>query len=211
MDVTSVVKTAGVYSFEMNATSANLKKYASRESGANAPQLVLETSAPASQPAAVSAVSGSTPQSASVNTAYGTNLAAKVVDASAQPVAGATVTFTAPASGASGSFGSSGASATAVSGADGVATAPQFTANGTVGSFTVTASVAGVATPANFSLTNQAATGGPTTVTLTPSADSYVQSDVPSTNFGSSAVLKNNTSPDTRAYLKFDLTGISGT
>ena len=93
VDVTSVVKTAGVYSFEMNATSANLKKYASRESGANAPQLVLETSAPASQPAAISAVSGSTPQSASVNTAYGTNLAAKVVDASAQPVAGATVTL----------------------------------------------------------------------------------------------------------------------
>ena len=52
MDVTSVVKTTGMYSFEMNATSANLKKYASRESGANAPQLVLETSAPASQPAA---------------------------------------------------------------------------------------------------------------------------------------------------------------
>ena len=33
---------------------------------------------------------------------------------------------------------------------------------------------------------------------------------MPSTNFGSSAVLKNNTSPDTRAYLKFNLTGISG-
>ena len=210
VDVTSVVKTAGVYSFEMNATSANPKKYSSRETGANAPQLVLETSAPASQPAAVSAVSGSTPQSASVDTAYSTNLAAKVVDASAQPVAGVTVSFAAPASGASGSFGSSGASATAVTGADGVATAPQFTANGTVGSFTVTASVAGVATPASFSLTNQAATGGPQTVTITPSADSYVQSDLPSTNFGSSAVLKNITSPDTRAYLKFDLTGISG-
>jgi hypothetical protein len=209
VDVSSVVKTAGVYSFEMNATSANLKKYASRETGANAPQLVLETSAPASQPAAVSAVSGSTPQSAVVGTAYGTNLAAKVVDASAQPVAGATVTFTAPGSGASGSFGSSGASVTAISGADGIATAPQLTANGTVGSFTATASVAGVATPANFSLTNQAATG-PTTVTITASADSYVQSDLPSTNFGSSAVLKNVTSPDTRAYLKFDLTGISG-
>ena len=54
VDVTSVVKTAGVYSFEMNATSANVKKYASRETGANAPQLVLETSAPASQPAAIS-------------------------------------------------------------------------------------------------------------------------------------------------------------
>ena len=62
VDVTSVVKTAGTYSFEMNATSANLKKYASRESGANAPQLVLETSAPASQPAAVSAGMGPRPR-----------------------------------------------------------------------------------------------------------------------------------------------------
>ena len=79
-----------------------------------------------------------------------------------------------------------------------------------MGSFTATASVAGVATPANFSLTNQAASG-PTTVTINASADSYVQSDLPSTNFGSSAVLKNITSPDTRAYLKFDLTGIAGT
>ena len=33
----------------------------------------------------------------------------------------------------------------------------------------------------------------------------------PSTNFGSSAVLKNNTTPDTRAYLKFNLAGIAGT
>ena len=210
VDVTSVVKTTGTYSFEMNATSANLKKYASRESGANAPQLVLETSAPASQPAAVSAVNASTPQATAVNTAYATNLAAKVVDASAQPVAGVTVSFAAPATGASGSFGSSGASATAISGADGVATAPQFTANGTAGPFTVTASVAGVSTPASFSLTNQAASG-PTTVTISPSADSYVESDLPSTNFGSSAVLKNNTTPDTRAYLKFNLAGISGT
>ena len=62
VDVTSVVKTTGTYSFEMNATSTSLKKYASRESGANAPQLVLETSAPASQPAGVSAVTtGSCP------------------------------------------------------------------------------------------------------------------------------------------------------
>ena len=210
VDVTSIVKTNGTFGFEMNATSANLKKYASRESGANAPQLVLETTAPAGQPATVSAVAGSTPQTAAVNAVYGTNLSAKVVDAAALPVAGATVTFTAPASGASGSFAASGSSAVAVTGADGVATAPAFTANSTLGSYSVTASVSGVPSPATFSLSNQAATGQ-TTVTLTPTADSYVESDVPSTNFGSAAVLKNNTSPDTRAYLKFDLTGIVGT
>ena len=36
----------------------------------------------------------------------------------------------------------------------GVATAPQFTANSTAGSYDVTVSTAGVATPASFSLTN---------------------------------------------------------
>ncbi len=209
VDVTSVVKANGTFSFEMNAVSTSLKKYASKESGANAPQLVLETSAPASQPAAVAATAGGG-QTATVGTAFTTRLAARVTDASAQPVAGATVTFTAPANGASGTFGATGATATAVSGSDGVATAPQLTANTTAGTYSVSATVAGVATPASFALTNAAATG-PTTVTITPAADGYVQSDLPSTNFGTSAVLKNNTTPDTRAYLKFDLSGISGT
>ncbi|MDX6538867.1 MAG: hypothetical protein QOI71_477 [Gaiellales bacterium] len=209
VDVTSVVKTAGTYSFEMNATSTTLKKYASRESGANAPQLVLETAA-AAVPAAVAVVAGSSPQSAQVNAAYGVALAAKVTDASAQPVAGVTVTFTAPASGASGVFAGGGATVTAVTGANGVATAPQFTANATAGAFAVSASVSGVSPAASFSLTNTAASG-PTSATILASADGYVQSDLPSTNFGTSAVLKNTTSPDTRAYLKFNLSGISGT
>jgi hypothetical protein len=40
--------------------------------------------------------------------------------------------------------------------AAGVATAPVFTANGTAGSYTVTASVAGVTGAASFALTNLA-------------------------------------------------------
>jgi hypothetical protein len=209
VDVTSVVKANGTYSFEMNATSTSLKKYASRETGANAPQLVLETTAP-NPPAAVTAVSGSTPQSAAVNVAFGVNLTATVTDTGGQPVSGATVTFTAPTSGASGSFGPSGTTASAVSGTNGVATAPVLTANATAGSYTVTAAVSGVSTPASFSLTNTAVTG-PSAVTLNPVADSYVESDVPSTNFGTATVLKNVTTNDTRAYLKFTVAGISGT
>ena len=107
------------------------------------------------------------------------------------------------------SSGAAGTTATAVSGTNGVATAPQFTANNTAGSFSVSASVTGVSAPATFNLTNTAATG-PTAVTLLPAADSYVQADVPSTNFGTATVLKNNTTPDTRAYLKFNLAGVSG-
>ena len=213
VDVTSVVKSTGTYSFEMNATSTSLKKYASRETGANAPQLVLETAAPISPPAAVAALSGSTPQSAAVNTAFAVNLAAKVTDAGGQPVSGTTVTFTVSTGGAGaagGSFAASGGTASSVSGPDGVATAPVLTANGTAGSYAATAAVSGVTAPASFSLTNTVATG-PTVVTLNPVADSYVESDVPSTNFGTATVLKNVTTNDTRAYLKFAISGLSGT
>ena len=82
--MTSVVKANGTFSFEMNATSTSLKKYASRESGANAPQLVLETSAPASQPAAVAAPrGGDAADGDGQDGLHDANLAAKVTDASA--------------------------------------------------------------------------------------------------------------------------------
>jgi IPT/TIG domain-containing protein len=100
----------------------------------------------------VTATAG-TPQSATINTAFATALQATVKDSLNNPVSGVTVTFVAPASGASGTF--AGGVNTAVTNAQGVATAAIFTANGTAGGpYNVTASVAGVATPANFSLTN---------------------------------------------------------
>jgi hypothetical protein len=67
------------------------------------------------------------------------------------------VTFAAPTSGASGTF--AGGINTAVTGVDGKATSAAFTANGTTGAYTVTATATGVATPANFSLTNSTAVG----------------------------------------------------
>src|SRR5258706_1219338 len=89
----------------------------------------------------------------SINTAFATQLQATVRDASNNPVNGVTVTFTAPTSGASGTF--AGGVNTATTNAQGVATAAVFTANGTVGGpYNVTAAVAGVTTPASFSLTN---------------------------------------------------------
>src|SRR5438132_11149728 len=83
-----------------------------------------------------------TPQSAIVSTAFATALQATVKDAGGNPVSGVTVTFTAPSSGASATFGGP---ATVVTNASGQATAPALTANGTGGSYTVTASVAGLA------------------------------------------------------------------
>jgi len=103
-------------------------------------------------PASVTATGG-TPQSATINTAYATSLAATVRDASNAPVPGVTVTFTAPGFGASVTFPSG---ATAVTNASGVASVP-VTANGSPGGFQVSAAVAGVTTAATFALTNTTA------------------------------------------------------
>ena len=99
--------------------------------------------------------SGGTPQSATVNTTFAAALQATVEDSGGQPLSGITVTFAAPGSGASGTFGGS---TSVTTNGSGVATAPAFTANGVAGGYTVTASVSGVATPANFNLTNTAVT-----------------------------------------------------
>jgi hypothetical protein len=81
-------------------------------------------------------------------------------------VQGATVTFTAPASGPSGTFAGGVLTATAATNASGIATAPAFTANGTGGSYNV-AATAGALLPVNFSLTNTS-TAPPTADSVTP-------------------------------------------
>lgn len=115
---------------------------------------VLFAAALPPSPASIAAAGG-TPQSATVSTAFGAALQARVLSSASAPVAGVTVTFTAPGSGASATFNGS-TTATAVTNASGIATSPVPLANATSGAYTVTASVSGL-TPAQFSLTNTAA------------------------------------------------------
>ncbi len=124
--------------------------------------------------ASVTATAG-TPQNTTISTAFGTNLAATVKDASGNLVNGATVTFTAPSTGASGTFTggtNGGLTVTATTNASGVATAPVFTANKTAGTYTVNATVTGVGTAAAFSLTNNV--GAAATITATSGASQSV-------------------------------------
>jgi hypothetical protein len=117
----------------------------------------------ATGPAAAITATGGTPQSAQVGALFGLPLLATVTDAGSNPVSGVQVTFSAPGAGASGTFPGGGTTATANTNASGVATSPAFTANATTGGpYTVTASVAGVASPANFALTNTPGGFGPT-------------------------------------------------
>ena len=111
--------------------------------------------------ASVVTASGGTPQSATIGSAFATNLQATVTDSFGNPIQGATVTFTAPSSGASGTFaGTNTNTAAGVTSASGVATAPAFTANATTGTYAVSGRVSGVANQATFSLTNSAASTG---------------------------------------------------
>ena len=104
----------------------------------------------------MTAGTGTTPQSAAIRTAFGTPLSVVVDDVAGNPVAGVSVTFTAPATGASGTFSNSTNTFTVTTNASGVASAGSFTANSTVGGpYTVTAAATGLSS-VTFSLTNTA-------------------------------------------------------
>ncbi len=113
-------------------------------------------------PSSITATVG-TPQSAMLNTAFAIPLKATVRDSNNNVLSGVTVTFTAPSSGASGTFPGGVTFTTVTTDASGVATAPTFTANSTLGAYTVNATAPGVNTPAAFSLMNTS--GAPAAVT----------------------------------------------
>ena len=96
---------------------------------------------------------GGVTQNAAVGTTFNSPLVATVVDSNGNPLNGVSVTFTAPASGASGTFAGGLTTQTVVSDASGHATSFTFTANATAGGpYNVTATVG--SNTANFLLTN---------------------------------------------------------
>jgi hypothetical protein len=78
-----------------------------------------------------------------------------LVDAYGNPDPGVNVTFSAPASGPSGTFPGGLTTVTVLTGANGVATAPALTADTTAGTYTVIATATGIAGNASFTLTNE--------------------------------------------------------
>jgi hypothetical protein len=103
-------------------------------------------------PASIVTVSGGSRQSTAAGADFALPLTALVTDLLRNRVSGAMVTFTAPASGASGAFHGTRA-ITVMSNALGLATSPAFTANSTPGGYTVTATLAN-GRRAAFTLTN---------------------------------------------------------
>ena len=135
----SVTATAGTIAGSYTVTAS--------AAGATAAASFGLTNAPGAA-ASVAVLSGSG-QTATVATEFDHPLVAVVTDAYGNPVPGVSVTFAAPASGASATLTGS----PAVTGADGQASVTA-TAGTIAGSYTVTASAAGASTTANFGLTN---------------------------------------------------------
>jgi hypothetical protein len=123
------------------------------------------SSCPTSNPPDEMKLVAGSPQSATLGGAFATGLQVALVNSDGCPVtgaAGAAVTFTAPTSGASGTFAGSGSSAVTVgANAQGAASAPPLSANPTPGDYAVSAVSAYGSV--SFSLTNSAA-GVPATL-----------------------------------------------
>ncbi len=102
-------------------------------------------------------VTGGSSQSAPSGKQFGAPLTATVTTAGIG-TAGEKVKFTAPASGASGTFANGTATETDVTNSAGVATSSTFSANMVGGAFSVTATVSGASSPVTFALTNIPAT-----------------------------------------------------
>lgn len=111
-------------------------------------------------------------QQTTVGTAFADRLAALVEDDYGNPVPGDSVTFTAPSTGASGTFAGGGTTTTATTDGAGLATAPVFTANTTTGTtfgeYTVNASADG--NTVGFFLTNKPGPASKLTFTQQPRA-----------------------------------------
>ena len=179
LDVTSYITGNGTYSIGVTNLSSTAISVASRESGANAPQLIVTyfgssgaTSTPTFTPTPTFTL---TPVATSTPTPTST----------ATPTLVATPTFTStPTSLAS----------------------PTPT---TVFSPTATPTATLVFTPVSTPTPTPTLAAG--SLTFTPIADTYVNSASTTSNFGSATTMRMDGSPDVHAYLRFTVSGFSGT
>ncbi len=167
-DYTFVPSNLGTHVFTLTLKTSGSQSITIADTGNSALHATVTIAVSPAAAAKVAATAGSG-QTALAEAAFATLLSAKVTDAFGNAVPGTTVVFTAPSSGASGTFAGGGRSASVVTGSTGVATAPAFTANNTVGQYSVSATV-GELTPAIFTLTNGSLAAGSITAVVAGSA-----------------------------------------
>jgi hypothetical protein len=159
------------------------------------------TSLPNGTPLMAIAANSGTPQSHTINGEFGSPLVA-MVNSDGAPASGVTVTFTAPASAAGGTFADTGKNTTtATSNTDGLATSAVFTANGVVGTYVINASTSGASAPATFTLTNT--TGAPATINAAAGNSQSTVVDTAFTNPLQVTVLDSGRNPVSNAVVSF--------
>jgi acid phosphatase type 7 len=204
LNVTSYITGNGTFSVGVNTLSGTATSLASRQSGANSPQLVVTTSGgPTATPTQTSAATNtptftptSTPTSAVTDTPTFTP--------TATPVISSTPTFT-PADTSTSTPTFTPTATSAVS--DTPTNTPTDTSTRTP-TFTPTATPAVPNTPTFTPSPTATSSSGP--LTFTPVADSYVDSANPTVNNGNATTLRVDGSPDVRTYIRFTVTGLSG-
>jgi protocatechuate 3,4-dioxygenase beta subunit len=132
-------KTAGTFTATATALSAQPGRY------------VLKNLAAAPTSITAGAADG---QAATVGKRFPIPLAVTVTDKNGNPVVGTTITFAAPAKGASGHFTRTRRIVRVRTNSKGIAVAPSFTANASVGGYAVTATVKGSSVRTAFSILN---------------------------------------------------------
>jgi CSLREA domain-containing protein len=185
LDVTSAVTGNGMFSFGITTGSTNSVYFNSSEASTNRPQLVIQTTSGTAAPTATTAPSA-TPTNTPNSSSTATNTAVLPT---------ATRTNTAIAT------------STAIATATKTAT-PQATA--TTGATATSVPTATSAGATATSVPTATSTGG--TQSFAAAHDSRVKSDSPTSNYGTSTYLRLRSSGTTyNSYLKFNVTGISGT
>ncbi len=178
-DLTSLIGGDGQLDLALTTSSNTAISLSSRE-GAEPPQLVVNVTS-----ASATSTPAATPTPAATDTPAPTPTDTPA--ATSTPTATATPTGTAAAT-PTGT----------------VAATPTGTAAATpTDTPTPTATATPTATP------TPTATAGPATLSFAPVADAYVDGSKPSNNFGTSLALREDTSPDMRSYLTFDVQGLS--
>jgi hypothetical protein len=166
MSATAISNAAGIAISPLPAANTVAGTYTVTASvaGVAVPAFTLTNAA---GPAASLTATAGTVQSTAVSTAFPIALQAMVKDGFGNPVSGVTVTFAAPAAGASANFAGS-QSQLVLTDATGTAVSTVPVANGVAGAYSISATVAGL-TPVTFGLTN--------TATQLPATATFVKTD----------------------------------
>jgi sugar lactone lactonase YvrE len=189
------IAVSGSFTVPANTWAANVRPNATYlavlvatvGTGASATQQTLATDTIKVIPQIANTITATagTPQSAKLSQLYANALEATVRDTAGNPFPGATVTFSAPATGASAAFNGAASGVTDAAGKVRV----NVTANASAGAFTVTAATPGVTPNASFALTNTALTP-PTITFVSPANNTSVNAP------GSFALTASVTTPD---------------